>query len=644
MTLKGFPVYKRLASESAASFCFTGICKEVCHLFKTHQPIIIIWYQVNSSDPLLEVNIKMGNTVSQGSRSQNQGSQYLGNPTFPVEIQIMIAEQLCPHCSIEEDAIPATEDARELQRDLGNLAATCRHLYAVANHHRFHSFVMPYDRNFDHRQRSVNDLDGEIDLAAHYNNRALPWLLDQIITYGIQGEHLRYLSIPDFTLQFKAGVTKTRLRRFMATSLNLGITIPSFVPGLLSLPDHIGKEFPADAERSFWMEGQLWIRQIGLGALECSQFDIWMIRLLLFGSTPRLQKLMISPMIARRVFDPQILPTATLPSVTTLGIPRSKEFLMFPNGTPRLQMEVLLRRFPKLRAFQNDDSSLAETPYHRTPADAPPFFPNLRRLVLALALPGRLQHLTQVLREFPQLEELYIQRRPSRRFGDPNFSNANVFNGVHHCLRRLTYTSAKILHWRRTSAAVEGNPRYAINIYCYEERRLSDVPHLAPFAVLEDLTIDQSLLGRTSSIRDRIDSPTGPYFPDLDWKLPQSLRRLTVKFVYDWPQLASQLINLAIAKQRGQFPLLSDIFVVIVRTCTIEYDGVWPPEIPLLPSADVTRDAGELLRSAGISLWTSTADIEHPTDWDRHEEDAGEDLPAGTLIPVKVYRDATLYF
>lgn len=629
------PVYKKLDAESAASFCFTGMCKLVRHLFKTHQPIIIIWYQVNSSDQLLEGYIKMGNRVSQGSRSHNQVRQYLGNDRIPVEIQIMIAGHLFPHCSIEEDGIPDGEDARELQRALGNLAATCRHLHAVANHHRFHSFVMPYDSRFRYQRLGYYDRDEEIHLAARFGKRALPELLERIITYGIQGEHLRYLSIRDFTLHFKAGVTKMRLRRFMATSLSLGIPTPSFVPGLLILPDQSDQTSrgpSASVGLAHWVEGELWFTQEQFGGLACHEFDAWMVRLLLFGSTPRLQKLMMDHIIARRVFNfTQIPSTATLPSVTTLGIPQSSEMLTVGHG-PILQMEDLLRRFPNLRAFQNDEATLAWHPYSRTPATAPPFFPNLRRLVMAAKFPWRLKHLTQVLRECPQLEELYIQRQTSFRSGDrdPNFSNADVFNGVHHCLKRLTYSIAET-----RQVTFHGNPLIVID--CYEERP-SDLPQLSAFAVLEDLTVDQALLGRISTIRDRVDSPTGPYFPDLDFKLPaQSLRRLTIKFVYDWPQLASQLTSLAMAKQRGQFPLLSDVFVVIVRSCTVEYDGFWPLEIPLPPSADVTRGAGELLRSAGINLWTSTADIDPPPHWDQFDEDHPLDvLRAGDLLPVVV--------
>lgn len=556
----------------------------------------------------------------------------------------MIAEQLCPHCSIEEDGIPATEDARELQRDLGNLGATCKHLHAVANQHRYHSFVMPYDPSFHSRGGLTGWWDGldegwwdvlneDIDLAQRFNNSALPALLDRIITHGKQGEQLRYLSITDFTLRFKAGVTKMRLRRFIISSLTLGIPIPRSIVSLLLLPEKTRKGPPPNRETAYWVEGQLWIIGLTPGSNLCAEFDAWMLRLLLFGTTPRLQKLMISPIMARRVFNTQYFSAASLPSVKTLGIPRSKEDPPFIDRFQWVQMESLLRCFPNLRAFQNDEISLGWTPYRRDPADAPPFFPNLRRLVLTSELPGRLHHLTEVLREFPQLEELYFQRRTSLFEGevDPNFSNAGVFNGVHHCLQRLTYTAAytyEILEFD-----VHGRP--LITVLCQEEPRPSDVPHFRAFAILKDLTIDQSLLGRLSTIRDRMDSPTGPFFPDLDWQLPESLRRLTVRFVYNWPQLASQLTNVAIAKQRGQFPHLSDIFVVIVRGCTIEYDGVWPPQFPLLPSEDITRDAGELLRAAGINLWVSSGDIEAPRNYDNKEDYPHSIVPVGTVLAVE---------
>ncbi|KAI7774036.1 hypothetical protein LA080_009436 [Diaporthe eres] len=484
----------------------------------------------------------MGNNMSAGSR-QNQVTQYLNNPRLPLEISLMIAAQLCPNCSIEEDAIPASEDARELQRAL----------------------------------------DEDMAVAQHFNNRALPKLLDRMIAHGRLGDQLQYLSIRDFTIQFKAGVTKPRLQRFMATSLNLGIPIPNFVPGLLSLPDR-SRESLSEVDSVCWL-----------------------------------------------VFFSQNPPAATLPSVTTLGIPKRKGRFQSLFMPPRFQMEALLRSFPNLRAFQSDEAAFSWSPYRRTPANSPPLFPNIRRLVLAAEQPGRLHHLTQVLGEFPHIEELYYHRRTGERIGefDPTFSNANVFNSVHHCLRRLTYLS-------NTITQAPNLKNYFIAIDCYEEERFSDVPHFAAFKLLEDLTIEQGLLGRLATVHDRVNSATGPYFPDLDYRLPQTLRRLTVKFVYDWPRLASQLVALATAKQRGQFPLLSDVFVVIVRSCTVESDGVWPPLIPLTPSKDLIRDSGELMRAAGIKLWTSTTEIDPPPG---DSADYPHDIvPEGSLVTFDVQR------
>ncbi|KAL2272323.1 hypothetical protein FJTKL_06950 [Diaporthe vaccinii] len=340
---------------------------------------------------------------------------------------------------------------------------------------------------------------------------------------------------------------------------------------------------------------------------------------------------MMDPLIARLVFFSQNPPAATLPSVTTLGIPKRKGRFQSLFMPPRFQMEALLRSFPNLRAFQSDEAAFSWSPYRRTPANSPPLFPNIRRLVLAAEQPGRLHHLTQVLGEFPHIEELYYHRRTGERIGefDPTFSNANVFNSVHHCLRRLTYLS-------NTITQAPNLKNYFIAIDCYEEERFSDVPHFAAFKLLEDLTIEQGLLGRLATVHDRVNSATGPYFPDLDYRLPQTLRRLTVKFVYDWPRLASQLVALATAKQRGQFPLLSDVFVVIVRSCTVESDGVWPPLIPLTPSKDLIRDSGELMRAAGIKLWTSTTEIDPPPG---DSADYPHDIvPEGSLVTFDVQR------
>lgn len=583
----------------------------------------------------------MGNTMSARSRRESHGPRYLDDPRLPLEIKLIIAAELCPYCSIEEDAIPATENARELQRALANLGSTCKHLHEVVDQHRFHSFVMPYDPDFDTRHLLPESLDEEIVLAQRFNNDALPALLDRMITDGQIGEHLRYLSIRDFTLQFKAGVSKSRLSRFMARSLSLGIPMPNFVPGLLSLP-HRTRETLSPADAYFWLDEQLWIMRDPSAEPEPLIFDVWMVKLLLFGSLPRIQKLMMDPKIAKRVFTSQNPPAATLPSVTTMGIPEFKgEFPgLFRSDYRALQMEDLLRSFPNLCAFQNNEAAFSWRLYTRTPANAPPLFSNLRRLVLAAEQPDRLQHLTQVLSEFPQLEELYFHRRTGTDAGepDPNFSNADVFNGVHHCLRRLTYSSAMISHSLPIFTHDPGyGDDYLIQIECYGEKKYSDVPHFAAFEVLEDLTIDRALLGRLSTTYDQIRSPTGPYFPDLDYMLPPSLRRLTIQFVYDLPQLSSQLTALASAKQRGQFPLLRDIFVVIVRSCTVLYHGSWPPTIPLMPSADVIRNSGQLLKASGINLWTSTTELEPPPG---DSEDYPHDVvPENTFITIDIRRN-----
>lgn len=587
-------------------------------------------HQPNNFDLLLEVDPKMGNVVSGSSRSHNPATRYLDNLRLPLEIQLMIAAELCPHCSIEEDEFPTTEDARELQRSLGNLAATCKHLQDVANQHRYHSFVMPYDPQFMQRQ-SWSNVDGEIAWAHDFKNSALPELLDQMISNGQQGQHLRYLSIRNFTLQFKAGVTKRRLRLFMAASLNLGIPVPSFVPALLTLPDQTRASLTGDPNHAYWVEGQLWLTIGSSFRSHCTEFDVWLIRLLLFGSTPRLEKLMMDPIIAQRVFASQPAATATLPSVTALGIPEARGDHRWAPPFSNVPMEKLLLSFPNLLAFHNDEIDLALKSFTRVPANGPPFYPNIRKLILTAEQPGRLHHLTQVLKEFPNLEELYYHRRTCGLVGErgPNFSNANMFNGVHHCLRKLTYFSVIVFQ----DPSYED---YYVEVRCYQERRLSDVPHFAAFAVLEELNVDQGLLGRLGTVRDRVESPTGPYFADLDWLLPQSLRRLTVNYVYDWPELASQLITLAVAKRRGEFPLLSEVYVVIVRSCTVVYGGSWPPRFPLLPSHDVTRHAGELMREAGIYLDVRSAELEPPPVQVQSEQYPHDAVPAGTLIAIDV--------
>lgn len=581
----------------------------------------------------------MGNKMSTGSESQDQESQnqvtpYLNDPRLATEMQMMIAKQLCPVCSMGEDVLPSAREARELQSALANLAATCKHLHAVANEHLFHSFVMPYDPDFNKRPDSHHDLGVDIALAQRFKNRALPELLDRLITDAGLRQQLEYVTIRDFMLQFKAGVTKARLQRFMAASTNLGIQIPPFVPGLLPLPDFTMSNIPFTAPGDrLWIDGELWIL-VAFGQVEHIQFDIWLVRLLLFGLAPRIQKLMIDPEIAKMVFLLDNPPVALLPSVITMGVPQFPDEHGFMFADPTLQMEVLLQRFPNLRAFQNDEVTLG---WHRCaprPANFPPLFPNLRRLVLAAEQPGRLHHLTQVLGEFPNLEELYYHRRTGLGVGedDPNFSNANAFNAVRHSLRRLTYSSAVVRQY-------PDEHDYYVDIKCYAEPRFSEVQRFRDFAVLEDLSIDQALLGRMATIRDRV-APTGPHFPDINYTLPQSLRRLTVRFVYDLPELASQLSILALAKASGQFPFLTDIFVVVVDDCTVNFGGTWPPQIPLRPHAGIINAVGLLLKASGIKFGASATEIEAPAaENEVEDQDYPHNIvPAGTLIAFNVQR------
>ncbi|KAK2603247.1 hypothetical protein N8I77_009718 [Diaporthe amygdali] len=463
---------------------------------------------------------------------------------------------------------------------------------------------------FSARHLLDDGFDGEIGWARRLNNEALPEMMERLINYGQLRQHLRFLSICEFSLKYKAGVNKRRLGLFITASLNSGIPVPAFVPGLLNLPDQNRASLVSN-QTSFWLDGELWLLEDALGLPQSFVFDAWMIQLLLFGLTPRLRKLLIDPLIVQEVFLTQQAPIARIPSITTLAVAEGEQDPgRILNFSVHFQMEALLLSFPNLQSFQSEDWALSWSTFRRAPAyaAAPPFFPNLRNLVLAAIQPGRLHHVSQVLPEFSNLEELYYYRRTSYLVGqnDPDFSNAGVFQGVKHCLRKLTYTSALVEQH-------PGDDDHLINIYCYEEQRFSDVPHFGDFAVLEDLKIDQGLLGRMSTVRDRIDSQYGPYFPELDWKLPQSLRRLTVQFVYDWPTLAAQLIPLADAKVRGQFPFLSDIYIVMVRNCTLTYATPWQPHIPLLPSDRMTRTTGQLMEGAGIMLWASAGPIGPPS-------------------------------
>ncbi|KAI3392865.1 hypothetical protein diail_5040 [Diaporthe ilicicola] len=310
-------------------------------------------------------------------------------------------------------------------------------------------------------------------------------------------------------------------------------------------------------------------------------------------------------------------------------IPESRESQLGRVIT-RFQMEDLLLSFPNLENLENSEDSLVWSPFHRTPANAPPYYPNMSKFVLSAEQPGRLHHISAMLWEFPELEVLHYLRRTSELIGedDPEFSNAHVFDAVHHCLRKLTYSSSLISH-------KPGEDDYLVEINCFEEKSSLDVPHFNEFSLLEELTIDQGLLGRMSTTRDRVDSSCGPYHPDLDWKLPQSLRRLTIQFVFDWPGLSSQLSNIALAKNRGQFPSLCEINIVIVRSGILTSStGGWPPRIPLLPLAEDEVVVDQMLAESGITLSRSAADL-FPVELEDYAE---EPFPPGHPFVFQVRR------
>lgn len=569
----------------------------------------------------------MGNTASK-TLSESGPRQYLGHVRLPTEIQLAIASHLCPSCSVGEDAIMATEDARKRQCDLGALAAACKNLHIVANEHRFHSFVMPYNPDYM-MNLTMGSFEDDFFLADRYHIKALPELLERLITYGQLSESLQYLSIRNATMTYKAGVTKRRLRLFISASETHGLEVPDIIPRLLECPECQRDAGPTVIEGdAFWLDGELWMIDFHMEMSKA--FNAWMIHLLLFCLAPRLKKLLIDPEIAEDVFDLDYLPGIGLPSVMTVVIPRAVGFSRIILPSTDFRTENLLLRFPNLRTCQNHDSGLTAYPVvHRFPGQSPPLFSTVRRLLLAGDQPGRLEHVTAILHDFPQLEELHYHRlKGMLEDGDPDFCNADVFNGVHRCLRKLTYSSTQ----------VEQQPfpdpiNYGIEIHCYEESRFSDVPHFGGFAVLEELTIDQALLGRMSTIRDRVESPTGPYYPELAWKLPQSLRCLTIHFVYDWAQLASQFISIAMAKNGGQLPLLTDIYIVLVRAGTVTYDYAWSPHIPLLPRESLTRTTGEMLKQASIDLWTRSAAIGPPPG--ELEDYPRDPVPPGK--PIKFY-------
>lgn len=525
----------------------------------------------------------------------------------------------------------ATEDARKRQCDLGALAAACKNLHVVANEHRFHSFVMPYHPDFMMRLMSIRNPEDNFSLADRLHLKALPELLERLITYGQLSEDLLYLSIRNETMIYKAGVTKRRLRLFISASETHGLEVPDIIPRLLECPESkrnpVGTMIEGDA---LWLDGELWI--IDFHMEMGRTFNRWMIQLLLFCLAPRLKKLLIDPDMAEDVFDPHYLPGIGLPSVMTVVIPQVEEFSRIILPSTSFRTETLLPRFPNLRTCQNHDSGLTAYPVvRRFPGQSPPSFPTVRRLLLAGDQPGRLEHVTAILHDFPQLEEFHYHRLQGvLEGGDPDFCNADVFNGVHRCLRKLTYSSTQVTQQPFPDPIDYG---IEVEIHCYEERRFSDVPHFGGFAVLEELTIDQALLGRMSTIRDRVESPTGPYFPDLAWKLPQSLRCLTIRFVYDWAQLASQFISIAMAKNGGQFPLLTDICVVLVRAGTVTYNYEWGPHIPILPAESLTRTTAEMLKQASINLWTRSAGIGPPHG--ELEDYPREPVPRGN--PIKFY-------
>ncbi|POS78362.1 hypothetical protein DHEL01_v203243 [Diaporthe helianthi] len=491
--------------------------------------------------PLLTHITEMGNHNSRSSAvmvqrrqlAHNQLIDYFDFMGLPTEIQTMIVGWLCPNCAFGDGEIASTEEARELQRSLGNLAVCSSRLLKVANGHTFHSFVMPQDPAFSDRQTWIGDpeRDADVGLAHRYHNRAFANLLERLLNYAQLREDLKFLSLRNFTLRFKAGITKGRLRLFINSSRSLGLPVPAFIPELLG----------------------------------------------------------------------------NLPSVSTLGIPEPNGDFVFARGRLLHRMEMILESFPNLRAFQNDDGRLEAYPNRliRAP-DTPPLGQHLRRLVLSSEQPGRLRNVTRMLREFPNLEEFYFHRRRAHSYGARtwNFSNANVFDALHHSLRVLKYTSAWVtLHPHPDD--------FRIEIDCFEERNNSDVPHLAAFTKLERLDIDQALLGRMATVRDQLAAPIGPHFPGLDWKLPQSLRRLTIRYVHDWAALAAQLIPLAVAKRAGgQFPFLESIYIVIAPVGIVSYTGTWPLEMSLNTSQlEVVRSTGLLLRDVGIQLWVSTEDI-----------------------------------
>lgn len=562
------------------------------------------------------------------ARDGDASPQYLGCSRLPRELHILITSHLCPHC-VDPDAFLSTDDARELQIGLGNLAETSRYLLDIANQHRFHSFVLPFRRDIQHPSLNVFAYDENISMARLLQTQTIPELLERLIQYRQPSRELRYISIRNFTLTYKAGITKRRLRLFIDAGSRYGVPTPLFVTELLQQPTTTIDRLESEVDDRLWVDQELW-----MATARSRHFDAWLIKLLLFGLAPRLEKLLIDPLIAELVFFEPLSVSCTLPSVVSLFV--SESHVLDARGrapAPRFRTLDLLPRFPNLRTFQNHDPGLIMLPVGQDPSPPMPMFPNIRKLTLAARQVGRLQHVTQILWEFSQLEELVYHRSPpdgtlgSR--GNANFSNANVFDGVHHCLRKLTYSSTIVRpHWGMDSTG----SFYGIEMTSYKQLRFSDVPHFGAFEVLEHLTIDQALLGRLSPATDCPEPQIGPGFPELSWNLPQSLRSLYVRFVYNPHQLAAQLNSVARAKaKQGQFPHLSDIYITCVEDGTYIYDEDWHPHIPLLSTSNVIKSAGEVMKEAGVNLCPVAAKVAPPPgEADEH--------PRGVIragIPVK---------
>lgn len=538
---------------------------------------------------------------------------------LPPEVQTMVAGMLCPNCAFADGEIASTQEAKEMQRGLGNLALCGSYLCEVANGHRFHSFVMTPDPLFGDRNPWPGySRDFEIATAHRYHNITFVELLERLLNHGQLREGLRFLSLRDFALSFKSGINKRRLRLLIKGSREFGLPVPSFVPALLALPNRTRDDPPWSSEQTYWLEEELWLEGTVTGS-RSMDFDIWLARLLVFKLTPHVERLMIDPVLAACIFEfnpPTVI--QVLPSVSTLGIPAVASTSRVGPELVEISMEALLLSFPNLFAFQNDQRGLILNYTPDLPAGSVPLCPTLRRLVLASREPAHLQYITRMLREFPSLEYLYFHRKPAslNDWIDDEFSNANVFDSVHHSLKVLKYTSSLITH-EPIPAGLE------VRIDTFAEPRFFDVPHFNDFRVLERLEIDQALLGRMALPRSHADWSPGPQFPSLDWKLPESLCRLTIRFVYDWSTLSAQLAPLATAKYAGQFPLLKDIFIVITSHDIVSYTGEWPPEITLpLMYEPIVVSTGVLLRAAGIKLSVSIEEIgPRPADLDNRAGD-----------------------